>query len=212
MARQKIVGLVLCLAASLITCEASAQYVSKEEILRKLVIPKQEPLTRGFKPLKRGIDVDQTANMGGTGTSTYGSNSVAGPNPGVIPNGAVATASQAAASAGRIDLRVTFKLNSAELTEEAKIQLRALADALADDSMAHSRVLIAGHTDASGSSDYNLALSRKRAASVRDFLVYYSGIEPRRLEAVGYGETKLLDQHQPQSSRNRRVEIINMGT
>jgi OOP family OmpA-OmpF porin len=66
---------------------------------------------------------------------------------------------------------------------------------------------IIGHTDASGSDDYNERLSRLRAEEVQRFFVNDCGIEASRLEAVGLGERFLLENVDPNSDQNRRVEF-----
>lgn len=70
------------------------------------------------------------------------------------------------------------------------------------------RVRIEAHTDSSGSAPYNLDLSRRRAESVRNFLVL-QGINARRLELEGLGETRPVADNDTPSGRalNRRVEI-----
>lgn len=73
------------------------------------------------------------------------------------------------------------------------------------------RFRIAGHTDASGPAAYNRNLSRRRAQAVRDYLVGRHGIDPARLDPVGYGEERLKDPFAPKSPVNRRVEIIALG-
>ncbi len=73
---------------------------------------------------------------------------------------------------------------------------------------------IEGHTDSQGNDAKNLDLSKRRAASVRAFLVK-EGIAPERLEAEGYGETKPVDTNKTAAGRenNRRVEftILRVG-
>ncbi len=75
------------------------------------------------------------------------------------------------------------------------------------------QVEIAGHTDNVGAKAYNLYLSRKRAEAVKDFLTK-KGIDARRINAVGYGETKPLasnDDEQEGREYNRRVEFTVLG-
>lgn len=70
-------------------------------------------------------------------------------------------------------------------------------------------VEISGHTDAYGKWDYNKQLSQKRAEAVKDYLTK-KGIDPRRIKAVGYGETKPLasnDDEDDGRELNRRVEF-----
>ncbi len=111
----------------------------------------------------------------------------------------------------RVDLKIPFEVNSSELKPEARQQLRQLVDALSRDSLAEFRFQIAGHTDASGASDYNLDLSERRAQVVMQYLVD-NGVARDRLVAIGYGEEKPLRTGNPEHSDNRRVEIINIGT
>jgi OOP family OmpA-OmpF porin len=70
-------------------------------------------------------------------------------------------------------------------------------------------LIIAGHTDAQGSAQYNLQLSQRRAQSVKDYLVR-RGIAARRLIARGYGETYPMAANDTTDGRalNRRSEFI----
>ena len=75
------------------------------------------------------------------------------------------------------------------------------------------KVEISGHTDAVGTTAYNMFLSRKRAEAVKDFLSK-KGIDPRRVKAVGYGEKKPLasnDDEKEGREINRRVEFLVIG-
>ena len=66
---------------------------------------------------------------------------------------------------------------------------------------------IEGHTDAYGSAEYNLELSRHRAVAVMRYLVGH-GIDASRLVAVGKGKTSPMTAN-PFDSRNRRVQFGN---
>lgn len=111
----------------------------------------------------------------------------------------------------KVDLNIPFEVNSSALKPEARRQLSQLVDALSRDSLAEFRFQVAGHTDTSGASDYNLELSERRAKAVMQYLIE-NGVNPDRLVAVGYGEDKLLLSGNPEHSDNRRVEIINIGS
>ncbi|WP_152047040.1 OmpA family protein [Aureimonas psammosilenae] len=71
-----------------------------------------------------------------------------------------------------------------------------------------SLVEIAGHTDSQGSDNYNLDLSRRRALAVEDFLTEV-GIDARRFDVRGYGETQPIADNFSEAGRaaNRRVEV-----
>jgi len=80
-------------------------------------------------------------------------------------------------------------------------------------------VEIGSHTDARGSDEYNIVLSQKRAESVVNYLISKK-IDPRRLRAKGYGETKFIAPNEkPDGSddpegrqKNRRTEFRIIGT
>jgi outer membrane protein OmpA-like peptidoglycan-associated protein len=108
-----------------------------------------------------------------------------------------------------IDLHVNFAYNSADLTSDARITLDNLGTALRDQRLDGYSFTIAGHTDAKGSAQYNQGLSERRAAAVRQYLIERFAVAARRLIAVGYGKSQLLDPSRPDDGVNRRVQIIN---
>jgi len=67
---------------------------------------------------------------------------------------------------------------------------------------------ISGHTDSVGSAKYNLGLSKRRAASVKTYLVEKFSIAPERLTTEGFGETKPIASNKTKEGRqqNRRIE------
>ncbi|MBO0661811.1 OmpA family protein [Jiella sp. MQZ9-1] len=71
-----------------------------------------------------------------------------------------------------------------------------------------SIVDVDGFTDSTGSADYNLRLSQDRASSVSQYLAS-QGIDPRRLNTQGFGETRPVATNATEAGRaqNRRVEI-----
>jgi outer membrane protein OmpA-like peptidoglycan-associated protein len=77
-------------------------------------------------------------------------------------------------------------------------------------------VIISGHTDSKGSDEYNLTLSKKRAESVKDWLVKNAGVDASIIQTAGYGESKpTAPNTNPDGTdnpegrqKNRRVEIL----
>ncbi len=110
-----------------------------------------------------------------------------------------------------IDLDIRFALDSAILTLGAKRQLDTLAAAMRWSGLDGARFLLAGHTDATATRAYNLALSERRAAAVRRYLVTRHGIDPARLDVLGWGEERLKHPNNPASAINRRVEVVRLS-
>ena len=117
------------------------------------------------------------------------------------------------AAAPSVNLTVNFANGSAELTPEAIRTLDALGRALASQDLAAYRFRIEGHTDTVGSSEYNRALSERRAAAVVDFVAKKFGVDPAPPAGSRHGRGGLLVPTPPQTPepRNRRVQVINLG-
>ena len=111
-----------------------------------------------------------------------------------------------------ISMRVQFAYDSDELENEAILSLRALGAALRDPRLKDYKFEIIGHTDAKGSDEYNLELSKRRAAAVVEHLVFFHNVDRKRLVAIGMGEKDPVNKDDPDAAENRRVEIINVGT
>jgi outer membrane protein OmpA-like peptidoglycan-associated protein len=110
---------------------------------------------------------------------------------------------------------VTFKINSAVLSPEAKQQLDEFAGKV---SAAKAYMIeVGGHTDATGGEAKNFRLSQQRAESVVQYLAVNHKIPLRRfVTPMGYGKTEAVADNTTPSGRaqNRRVEVkmlINRG-
>lgn len=110
-----------------------------------------------------------------------------------------------------IDLDIRFDFNSETLVADARQQLDELAGAMRMGTLAQSAFRIVGHTDASGRATNNMALSARRAAAVKRYLVERHGIAAGRLDAIGMGERQLRNPLSPEAAENRRVEVIAVG-
>ena len=98
-----------------------------------------------------------------------------------------------------------FKQGKSELSVEAQFILHDLAKVLAQNPDLKLRV--EGHTSAEGDAMVNQKLSEARAQAAITFLIEHEGIDASRLEAVGFGSSKLKDAENPMSEVNRRTEF-----
>jgi len=114
--------------------------------------------------------------------------------------------------APNVDVQILFAFDSAEILPQARPSLDELGKALSNAKLGNASFLIAGHTDAKGSDSYNLALSQRRAESVKAFLVETYGVDGARLAVIGFGEEQLKNPDDPFADENRRVQIVNTGT
>lgn len=105
-----------------------------------------------------------------------------------------------------ITLYVTFPFNSAQIGSEYDDDIREVADAMKADQEVN--VEIGGHTDSIGPAEYNQELSQRRAEAVAERLISVYGIDPNRVDAVGYGEAQPVATNETEGgrARNRRVE------
>lgn len=108
---------------------------------------------------------------------------------------------------------VLFAFDSARLTAEAEAALRRTAELAAQ--AESGRITVVGHTDSVGEDAYNLALSRRRAEAVAQWLAASGGVPADRLHAEGRGEAEPAapnattdGQDDPEGrARNRRVVV-----
>lgn len=111
----------------------------------------------------------------------------------------------------KIEIRevVYFETNKAIIKPESFALLDEVAEIMKDHPEL-TKIRVEGHTDSRGNNTANKTLSQNRANSVRDYLVN-KGVETTRLEAVGWGEEKLLvtpEKTDADRSKNRRVEFF----
>lgn len=102
---------------------------------------------------------------------------------------------------------VLFPLNSSYLTDRAKQELDNLVSVLKQDGI--TTLIVKGHTDATGTEEYNLWLSERRAESVKNHLVS-KGISAGGISIEGYGQSEPVAPNNTTEGRqkNRRVEIV----
>jgi outer membrane protein OmpA-like peptidoglycan-associated protein len=101
---------------------------------------------------------------------------------------------------------VLFDTNSAALKAGSYDEISRVAQVL--NQYPETTIMIAGHTDSTGSDTYNQQLSEQRAMAVKNALTG-QGVNPVRMSAIGYGESKPIADNNTESGRqtNRRVAI-----
>lgn len=161
---------------------ASAQAITEKQILEALSL--------------RATQADENAGFRNSRTFYYGERAITieGPEQ-EVPS---------------IDIRVNFDFDSIDLSNETRLSLNALGNALTNEVLVGDKIEIVGHTDGKGTDVYNQELSENRAAAVVSYLVKEFNIEPSRISHSGMGEGDLLITDDPESDLNRRVEVRNI--
>ncbi|TFY90762.1 porin [Pseudomonas kairouanensis] len=105
----------------------------------------------------------------------------------------------------RVELDVKFDFDKSVVKPNSYGDVKNLADFMAQ--YPATNVEVAGHTDSVGPDAYNQKLSQRRADAVKQVLVK-DGVQPSRITAVGYGESRPVADNATEAGRavNRRVE------
>ena len=109
----------------------------------------------------------------------------------------------------RVAALIYFDHNSHKISQKSHKLLDEFGEALKSQ-LPQSIVIVAGHTDNTGTEDYNQTLSEKRSQAVADYLIKHFGIDANRLLVRGFGESQPIASNDFENVRykNRRVEFI----
>jgi outer membrane protein OmpA-like peptidoglycan-associated protein len=101
-----------------------------------------------------------------------------------------------------------FAINSEEVRSSAHDSLAKVAELI--HLYKDQPVMIIGHTDAVGATEYNETLSLRRASLVREFFIEHFDVEAARLATQGMGEQRPIASNATAAGRraNRRVEVL----
>ncbi|HSD09733.1 MAG TPA: OmpA family protein [Candidatus Binatia bacterium] len=110
---------------------------------------------------------------------------------------------------------VLFEFNKYDLTSDARVKVRDIAEVLDGPRVQNRQVSIEGHTDSIGSDEYNLRLSQRRAEAVSRGLAG-DGVSASRLHSRGFGKKYPIAPNKNSDgsdnpagrAKNRRVEVI----
>ncbi|MEO0453459.1 MAG: OmpA family protein [Verrucomicrobiota bacterium] len=144
----------------------------------------------------REVDADGGGYLGTGGTDDI--EFAPGPRPDSNPDNAdYATLS---------NYTVYFSFDSFSIRTSERPKLEAIASYLTQNT--GSRIVIAGHTDSRGTTDYNVSLGERRALATRDYLLGL-GVSPNRMTTVSYGEERPAAAGENESAwtKNRRAAV-----
>lgn len=107
-----------------------------------------------------------------------------------------------------MNLNMEFDTGKADIKPQYRDEIAKVGDFMKQ--YPTTTAVIEGHTDNTGSYEYNMKLSKQRAENVVTYLVKNFGIEPSRLEAKGYGYTRRIAYNSTPEGRqkNRRINAI----
>ena len=108
----------------------------------------------------------------------------------------------------RVELDVKFDFDRQVVKPESYADIRDVAEFMKQ--FPQTTTVVEGHTDAVGTEAYNQSLSERRAMAVREVLVSEFGIQPGRVDAIGFGEARPVADNDSEEGRaiNRRVEAV----
>ncbi len=104
------------------------------------------------------------------------------------------------------DSGILFDVDQANLKYDSKTELAQLSTIL--NKYEDTNIMLAGHTDSTGSDQYNMGLSERRAQTVADYLVTQN-VSNTRLDVRGFGKNEPVASNDTVAGRalNRRVEV-----
>lgn len=108
-----------------------------------------------------------------------------------------------------VNLNIEFDFDKAVIKKASYPTLDAFGEAMNSPELKGRRIIIAGHTDAKGSAEYNLKLSKQRAESVKQYLIKNWNLDSSQVDVVGYGQSRPIATGKDKDAmqKNRRVEI-----
>lgn len=107
-----------------------------------------------------------------------------------------------------VSLNVQFALNSSIITSDYDTEIGRAAAFLRDNPGVVA--IVEGHADNTGTAQYNLWLSERRANAVRAMMIDKHGVAASQITAQGHGQTRPIADNDSEAgrSRNRRVDLV----
>ena len=111
----------------------------------------------------------------------------------------------------QLAVEINFENNSVAIEPNSYRAVGQIADALHHPILRHNKILVVGHTNATGDPKHNLKLSGERAAAIAEALSTTFAVPASHLVAIGVGSELPVDPANPKAPVNRRVQLINIG-
>lgn len=164
---------------------------------------------RGGDPIDatRGIHINADVQQAPPGTSTVAQVTAVEPATATDVAPATQAPAQGGGEPGACGFPVRFAFASTEMLPESRPYLDSVGEMLRLPEAQGRRVVIVGHTDTTGSERYNRALSKRRAAAVKAYLVARFGVPATLLEVEDLAEEAPLPELDLHAPQNRRVEF-----
>lgn len=181
-------------------------------VTRRIEFPRRDALD-GAKPIQpaaaSGATFQPSSQPEATPTPDAPAPAASAPEQ-IAPSAAAAKepakATQATDTATAVGFHINFAFNSAVIPSAHFAQLDRVVELMHQE--AALSLAVEGHTDAVGTVEYNIDLSRRRATAVVHYLVDH-GVDASRLMAVGKGKSEPLVTD-PMDGRNRRVQFLRL--
>ena len=108
----------------------------------------------------------------------------------------------------RLTLHVNFDFDKSVVRKTDDAELQRAVDFVKK--YPGYQISIEGHTDSIGTVKYNQALSERRAAAVKAYLVKQGVVDNQKITSVGYGKSRPIADNKTKNGRfeNRRVEVL----
>ena len=107
---------------------------------------------------------------------------------------------------------IHFEFDSAEITSDSRQKLVQLISTAQNNDLVNTRIVIQGHTDATGPKTYNETLSQERAKTVEMFLKANLNSEEWKVEGLGESQPIATNENPDGREMNRRVVIEYMSS
>jgi outer membrane protein OmpA-like peptidoglycan-associated protein len=186
----RTIAFLVAAALTVPTTAGAQDQLTRNQIIQSLA--RTEATVRSFDPAAIQREAERAAARGDAG-------------------GGITTLTESLAKLPQLSVEINFDRGSARIRPQSYHAVGLIADALHTPYLMTSRFAVIGHTDATGSSEFNMELSKKRANAVVQALTTTFNVPSNQLVSLGLGEEDLQDPANPDSGVNRRVQLVNIG-